>query len=441
MAEGQATQRLNSLDVWLGDVPVGRIMRAAGGGILFAFGESYAEMPERPVLSQCYEAPDGEVWKKIRSHPGHLPPFFENLLPEGVLKDILAKRANVDPSDQLTLLGALGEDLPGAVRAFPSSPDRGFDPALNSNALAPNTNALRFSLAGVQLKLSACLKANGTLTIPATGSGGSWILKLPARGLRVVPENEYVMMSLARKVGIPVPHVELVPLESIAGLPHEVQDVEGDALAVKRFDRTADGHRVHMEDFAQVFGRRPKGKYGGHSYANMAAVLATVSGEQSIADFVGRVVFSALIGNGDMHLKNWSLLYTDPTRPILSPAYDFVSTIPYVPNEDLALGFGGSKNFADFDKSRIEKFAHAARIPFEMALSRCRDTAETTREAWRGHEERKLLPARMDALIDAMIQQVAQNVLGGSSPLKRRVVKKRIKAVDQRPEDLPGLSS
>ena len=432
MADGHATQRLGSLDVWLGDVPVGRIMRMAGGGILFVIGESYEQLPQRPILSQCYEAAAGGVSKTVRAYPGHLPPFFENLLPEGALKTLLAKRANVDPNDQLTLLGALGEDLPGAVRAFPSSPDRGADPASKPNTLATNTNALRFSLAGVQLKLSGFLKANGTLTVPATGSGGSWILKLPVTAWKSVPENEYVMMRLAEKAGIPVPDVELVSMDRIAGLPYEMQDVEGSALAVRRFDRTEDGGRVHMEDFAQVFGRRPEGKYDGHSYANVADVLATVSGTQSVADFVGRVVFSAMIGNGDMHLKNWSLLYTDPTRPTLSPAYDFVSTIPYIGDDDLALGFGGSKHFGKIDKSRIEKFAHAARIPFDLALSQCRDTAERTREAWRDHEDRKLLPARIDSPIDTMIQKVAQNVLVGSNPLKRRSTKRRRRAANQR---------
>ena len=419
MVEGRQPHRLNAVDVWLGDVPVGRIMRAAGGGILFTIGEAYAELQRRPVLSQCYELLGGKVSTAVRVHPGHLPPFFENLLPEGPLKPLLARRANVDPNDQLSLLGALGEDLPGAVRVLPSS--QPWPSTVRMDNVAFENTALRFSLAGVQLKLSAFAKANGTLTVPATGSGGSWILKLPATGgWTRLPENEYVMMTLAKEVGIPVPQVELVPMKSIAGLPHEVRNVEGDAFAVKRFDRTDDG-RVHMEDFAQVFGERPEAKYDGHSYANIADVLATVSGQQSVADFVDRVMFSALIGNGDMHLKNWSLLYADPTRPALSPAYDFVSTIPYLQNDDLALGFGGSKDFLAFDRRRIEKFSSAARIPFAMTLSQCHDIVEKTKQAWKDHEKRGLLPARDDARIDAMIQTVARNVLGGRKPLARRL--------------------
>ena len=61
-------------------------------------------------------------------------------------------------------------------------------------------------------------------------------------------------------------------------------------------------------------------------------------------EFVRRLVFSVLIGNGDMHLKNWSLLYPDGRTPLLSPAYDFVSTVPYIPGDSLALSFGGAKS-------------------------------------------------------------------------------------------------
>lgn len=115
--------------------------------------------------------------------------------------------------------------------------------------------ALRFSLAGVQLKLSAALKADGGLTIPATGIGGAWILKLPASRMMALPENEFAMMTLAKKVGIPVPPVRLISLDDVSGLPREMHKWAGQALAIRRFDRPEKGRRVHMEDFAQVFGQ------------------------------------------------------------------------------------------------------------------------------------------------------------------------------------------
>jgi serine/threonine-protein kinase HipA len=59
-------------------------------------------------------------------------------------------------------------------------------------------------------------------------------------------------------------------------------------------------------------------------------------GDAGAVEYTRRLVFSALIGNGDMHLKNWSLVYPDQRTPALAPAYDLVSTIPYMRDEDTA---------------------------------------------------------------------------------------------------------
>ena len=203
--------------------------------------------------------------------------------------------------------------------------------------------ALRFSLAGVQLKFSAVMEASGGLTVPAGGMGGSWIVKLPSARFAAVPENEFVMLELARRVGIAVPENRLVDMAKIKGLPEEARAPGGHALAVQRFDRVPGGGSVHMEDFAQVFGLFPDDKYRHRSYANIASVLWAESGEEAVYEFVRRLVFSVLIGNADMHLKNWSLLYPDTRTPVLSPAYDFVATLPYIPGDQLALSFGGSR--------------------------------------------------------------------------------------------------
>src|SRR5690606_36431532 len=128
----------------------------------------------------------------------------------------------------------------------------GADEELPGNA---KPNALRFSLAGVQLKFSAFQNAGkgGGLTIPAEGVGGSWIVKLPSQQFTGVPENEFSMMTIAGMIGMEVPVINLIDLDAIAGIPEGVGELQGQALAVRRFDRTGDGP-VHTEDFAQVFG-------------------------------------------------------------------------------------------------------------------------------------------------------------------------------------------
>jgi hypothetical protein len=104
---------------------------------------------------------------------------------------------------------------------------------------------------------------------------------------------------------------ELIDIREIRGLPTDVGALEGKALAMQRFDRGAKGEAVHMGDFAQVFGLYPEDKCHHRSFANIAAVLWAETGEPGTYEFFRRLVFSVLIGNADMHLKNWSLLYPD----------------------------------------------------------------------------------------------------------------------------------
>ncbi len=98
-------------------------------------------------------------------------------------------------------------------------------------------------------------------------------------------------------------------------------------LAVKRFDRTDDGLRVHIEEFAQVLGYTPKQKYGTdmlRDYGQMLRVLDQFSSRPSpeTKEFLLRFVTYTLMGNTDAHLKNWALIYPDGTTPRLAPVYD-----------------------------------------------------------------------------------------------------------------------
>src|SRR6202021_3212860 len=140
------------------------------------------------------------------------------------------------------------------------------------------------------------------------------------------------MRGTRRRVGISVPAPALVPINEISGLPSGINVVGSNAYAVKRFDRAANNTRVHIEDFAQVFAVYPERKYDRASYRNIAEVIWTEMAEAGIVEFLRRLVFNALIGNADMHLKNWSLIYVDRRRAALAPPYDFVSPIPSPPD-------------------------------------------------------------------------------------------------------------
>jgi serine/threonine-protein kinase HipA len=271
--------------------------------------------------------------------------------------------------------------------------------------------AMRFSLAGVQLKFSAITQALGGLTIPATGAGGDSIVKLPSMRFEAVPENEFVMLSLARRIGIDVPAVRLMPVDAIGGLPAEVQGINGNVLVVARFDRHRDGQRIHMEDFAQVFGVFPDAKYEKCSYATMAAVLAAEVGSAAVTDFVARLTFSILIGNADMHLKNWSLIYLDGRHPVLAPAYDYVCTTPYLPNQQLALGFGRSRAMDTITPEQVRRFADTAKVSAPVVWQTVVQTIDSTLDAWNDLPEQALLPEKIRATVEKHMQLVAVNVM------------------------------
>lgn len=259
---------------------------------------------------------------------------------------------------------------------------------------------------GVQLKFSALMGRNGGLTIPATGMGGDWIVKLPSPTHDNVPENEYAMMHMAGEIGIPVPEIKLVPLSDIAGLPDFGKLRGSQALAVKRFDRSENGPRIHIEDFAQVYNSFPDNKYEGVSFNNIAGMVWTLTGEAGLRDFICRLAYTIMTGNGDMHLKNWSFIYRNGRTPELSPAYDMVSTVPYIPGDTLALKLVNTKDMMLCDLQLFEKLAEKAGVPKKLVLDAARETAEKTRAVWAQNKTHYALPSDIEKIIDRHMKDV-----------------------------------
>lgn len=391
------------LDISLRGRKIGALTRVQGDRSILAFNQDYIDDPERPTLSLSYKDNLGGLLTEFRPVQTQIEPFFSNLLPEGQLRRYLADLAGVKPSREFFLLWALGQDLPGAVTLAPADGEQ-MPPGVRGRGEADNpshANALRFSLAGVQLKFSAFRNGeNKGLTIPVNGVGGSWIVKLPSDRYEGVPENEFAMMSLARLIGIEIPDVALVDVDAVAGLPDGIGKLRGKkALAVKRFDRSEAGP-VHIEDFAQVFGVYPDEKYRKASYRNIARVIGIETDPRSVAEFIRRLVFCTLIGNADMHLKNWSLIYPDGRTPRLSPAYDLLSTIPYIPDEMAALKYSRTKKMAELDHDELSHLAALALLPEKLVLDTARDTVDAFRMVWAAEQAHLDLPADIVATID-----------------------------------------
>jgi serine/threonine-protein kinase HipA len=311
------------------------------------------------------------------------PPFLSNLLPEGKLREYVSERGGVKQVREFFLLWLLGPDLPGAV-VIEDADGRPLPPREpgKKEVLERREELLRFSLAGVQLKFSAVGDPARQLTIPTEGRGGYWIVKLPSPRFSLLPENEFSMMTLAREVGIDVADVGLIPTGNIEGLPSELRSEKANSLVVRRFDRTPEGTRIHIEDFNQVYAQFPDDKYRNYSYTNMAGDIWRVLGEADLVESVRRLVFSAAIGNADMHLKNWSLIYPDGRKPKLAPAYDFVATIAYLDDRKMALSVAKEKDTKLLDERLLERFASRSLVPKNLVLEVALATAERIVSAW-----------------------------------------------------------
>ena len=405
------TNHVSTLNVLLYGEPIATITNVGNDRTLFAFMDSYINDESRPVLGLGFKDSLGGLLTSFKPTQNKLTPFFSNLLPEETMRNYLAERAGVNPAREFFLLWVLGQDLAGAITVEPA----------DGEALPPNVHQgiedktkidapMRFSLAGVQLKFSAVQQANGGLTIPATGKGGSWIVKLPSSRFDAVPENEYSMMELARLLGMDVPETQLLSINQIANIPDGIGKFgdafkNAQAFVIKRFDRAGD-QAIHIEDFAQVFGVYPQDKYKKASMRNIAQVIGIEGQDEDIAEFTRRLVFNTLIGNADMHLKNWSVIYKDKRAASIAPAYDFVSTIPYIPDDSASLKVSRSKKFSDFTLDELSHLAAKAMLPEKLVLDTAKQTVAGFHEIWAKEKAHLPLTKSMIEAIETHLRSI-----------------------------------
>ncbi|TDQ33620.1 serine/threonine-protein kinase HipA [Phyllobacterium brassicacearum] len=400
-----APKTIPSLDVLLSTLKVGTIVRTPGDFVAFNLNEAYRATGGFPVLSLSFRAATGGLRKDPKPLAGALPAFFANLLPEEKLREAMEKHhgANVRPGNDFDLLAALGTDLPGAVRVVPS--DGAIAVAQDASKDKPKA---RFSLAGVQMKLSVMKNTGkgGGLTLPMDDEQGRYIAKFPSIAFPGVSENEFANLALAAAIGMEVPERELVEKSDFDGIPEEFDTLsEGKVLLVKRFDRDAEGDRIHIEDFAQVFGVYPSRKYEGAAYHDIASALGVAVSPTAALEFVRRLALTVITGNGDMHLKNWSLIYPgNGDRPALAPIYDALSTVPYIRADAMALSLGGERSFKALTAPRWKAFANRARLPEPAVLKIVVEAVELVNEHWWQLPERDVVPAKVLDRIDEHVK-------------------------------------
>jgi len=193
--------------------------------------------------------------------------------------------------------------------------------------------ASKMSVQGVQPKLSARLSIkDGEFEIVDTG--GKYILKPQHHLYPEMPENEDVTMRLASEIGLDVPLHGLIWSKD-----HTL------TYFIKRFDRRGQNDKVPVEDFAQLAGMSRETKYD-YSMEKVVTVIDDFCTFPSIekVTLFKLTLFNYLVGNEDMHLKNFSII-TEDGKVTLSPCYDLVnSTIEYKKqDEEIALPLKGKK--------------------------------------------------------------------------------------------------
>ena len=214
------------------------------------------------------------------------------------------------------------------------------------DSLAAQVIRSQTTLTGVQAKLSLHIDRHArSKRLTIVGLWGDYIFKPQTQEYRNLPENEDLTMHLAEIAKIKV-------------VPHTLIRLKDGTLGylTKRIDRTADGEKRPMEDMCQLTERQTEYKYKS-SYEQIAKVIAKYSYAPLLdqTDFYEQVFFSWMVGNNDMHLKNFSL-YAPNGKWGLAPAYDLlnVSLVNPKDTEELALTLNARKKHikkSDFVKA------------------------------------------------------------------------------------------
>lgn len=267
--------------------------------------------------------------------------FLDGLLPEDESRRAIAEELDLRANDTFGLIKALGRDCAGAIVVLPSE-ETGSARAttltavpLSSDQVAERvanlrsaplgvSKRVRISLAGVQEKLLLTQMPDGEWGDPVDGTPSTHILKPEIRDLPNTVENETFCMRVARHLGLIAASVETTEFGG------------RNVIVVQRYDRVVsangDVDRVHQEDFCQALSLSPKSKYqedGGPSLRKMAAVLREFARPDSLRRLLQASFLNVLVGNGDAHGKNFSLMHHRDGSIELTPLYDVMSTLLY----------------------------------------------------------------------------------------------------------------
>lgn len=369
---------------------IGRVRQDARGKLSFVYAPGWREQDDAFPLSLSMPLALTEHGDAV------IRPFLEGLLPDNT--DILrewGRRFHVSSNNPFALLGRVGEECPGAVQF--AHPDRvgtllqpadggvewltEADVAARLRALRSNHGAWRqagdvgyFSLAGAQPK-TALLREGDRWGVPSGRTPTTHILKPPVVHYDGFAENEHICLRLARALGLPTAHSEVVHFEDQV------------AIVVERYDRLAAAGgiiRIHQEDVCQALGVPPRIKYeneGGPGAIRLLELLNAHSSrrDDDVATLVDALALNWVIGGTDAHAKNYSLLIGGNGQIRLAPLYDIVSALPYHHLQfrklTLAMRIGGEYRLWRIGRRQWERLADSAGLEPEPLVARVGEVA------------------------------------------------------------------
>lgn len=339
-----------ALAVWVGGLLAGTLS-TEGGIWRFQYAENWLRHRARFPLSPAFPLQANAFEDTAEERPVQW--FFDNLLPEGGIRQALARYAGLQDKDSFGLLARFGEESAGALTLLPDDAHypTGFEYlALSLEELRqyireqPEIPLIvahgraKMSLAGAQHKLG--VRWDGRNFFLPRGAASSHILKpenARPEHYPFCPANEHFCMTLARTVGLPVPDTELLHLPDPVYL-------------VARYDRVIEAsgiERRHQIDLCQMLNKWPGYKYEAQGGATFREAYEALSRTRQPAVARERIlrwlIFNFLIGNSDAHAKNISFL-VNPDGFELAPFYDLLCVKVYG-DDSLAMSIGGETKY------------------------------------------------------------------------------------------------
>lgn len=302
---------------------------------------------------------------------GHLETksFFENLLPEGEIKDLLEAHGKSSIKSEFGFLQEFGGDCAGAFKILPekvkTSKTKAPRKELRLNIIYKyldekksltdvilNKEGGKFSLAGAQDKFAVIFEKN-KIYLPLDGSPTTHIIKPHVRyfnSTHDTPYNEYLCMKLAGAVGLNVPEVDII-------------EGEYPLFIVERFDRIKVKTgilRIHQQDFCQAQGITSLKKYesdGGPTFADNYNLVKAHSSAPipDLNQLLKWLIYNLVIGNNDSHSKNLAFLQAEDGIRI-APFYDLLSTSVYKEiGQNFAFKVGGQNLWFKLKRRLFDK--------------------------------------------------------------------------------------